>query len=123
MDNDCLAFRFQGSLCQAKEISMSFWIRMRGGRSIIRTGLFTKFESGPGILIEYVPSSETLVVTFQSMDYYWSVKQHLFKYAWSHVSISWGETTGLKLVVDGNIKNMTAMVTGVKKEADVFGKK
>ena len=123
MDNDCLAFRFQGSLCQAKEISLSFWIRMRGGKSIIRTAMFTISESGPGILIEYVPNYETLVVTFQSKEYYWSVKQNLFKYAWCHVSITWDKTTGLKLVVDGNTKNMTTMDTGVRIEPEKTDKK
>ena len=117
MDNQCLLFGWQKNICR-DEISLSFWVRIRGGRNILRTGMFTISDSGPGILIEYNAVDQIMVVTFQSKNHKWSVNSTLFRYAWSHVAIAWDINTGLKVVVNARITGDESQIgadeTGVK---------
>lgn len=54
-----------GQTCQGKEsISISFWIRMHGGKRILATGSYTLGDKGPGILMEYDDDLEILKVEF-----------------------------------------------------------
>ena len=107
MMHDCLALRFiPGSLCEEGVISLSFWVRMGWGGSILTTAFLTESKYGPGIEIRYNPDREILSVRFQKDAYYWEVQQQLPKHAWCHVFISWNATSGLRVVIDGNLTNM-----------------
>ena len=115
MNNDCLMLKHCGS---RKHLSLGFWIRLFGGNRILATGSYTNSDSGPGVLIEYIPEEEKMIFIFQTNDRLWTVSHKMYTFAWYHVTIAWDDVRGLRVVLDGDVIRMRSMKRGIKARAE-----
>ena len=99
--DDC--FAFNSHTCIGKDLTLSFWIRMRNGKRILGTGGYTMNEQGPGILLEYDEKTEMMRVKFSNGEHMWRVNIILKKYKWTNVFAVWSKQKGLRVTLDGHV--------------------
>ena len=97
---DCLA---NPSYCK-HGMSIAFWIRIRGGRSIIASGGLTNSTRGTGIRISYNPFEESYLVKLISNERIYQLTAPAIRYSWCHVTVTWSYESGLRFFSDEELK-------------------